>query len=162
MNNKMIGFAVVVVLLVGAFLLMPKGSQVPSATPDTSSQAAAPAANGDTMGSTMNNSAAPSETGSASVNVSGSVSVGTQSAAVAATIKGYAFAPATLKVKKGTTVTWTNMDNVSHSVVADSGKWESDLLGNGKMYSHTFDTVGTFAYHCGPHPYMKGTVEVTQ
>jgi plastocyanin len=77
-------------------------------------------------------------------------------------IQDFAFSPATLKVKKGTTVTWTNKDAVAHSAVADSGKWKSDLLSQNGTYSHTFDTVGKFTYHCGPHTYMKGTIEVTE
>jgi plastocyanin len=77
-------------------------------------------------------------------------------------IQGFAFSPATIKVKKGTTVTWTNKDAVKHTVTADSGKWGSNLLANGETYSYKFDNVGSFSYHCTPHPSMKGTVEVTE
>lgn len=89
-------------------------------------------------------------------------SVDVLSGAAAVTIKGYAFAPAPLRVKKGTTVTWTNEDSVSHTVTFDVGSVSSDLLATGGTYSYTFNDVGTFAYHCRPHPYMKGSVEVVE
>lgn len=78
------------------------------------------------------------------------------------TIQDFAFAPAVLTVKKGTTVTFINKDAVQHSAVADSGKWQSDLLKQNQTYTRVFDTVGKFTYHCGPHNYMKGTIEVTE
>lgn len=78
-------------------------------------------------------------------------------------ISNYAFDPTPLKVKKGTKVTWTNYDVAKHSVVADSGTGPmSELFGKGQTYSYTFDTAGTYKYHCEPHPYMHGTVEVTE
>lgn len=83
-------------------------------------------------------------------------------AANTVTIQDFAFAPAVLTVKKGTTVTFINKDAVQHSAVADSGKWQSDLLKQNQTYQRTFDTVGKFTYHCGPHNYMKGTIEVTE
>jgi len=79
-------------------------------------------------------------------------------------IKDYAFSPKTITVKKGTKVTWTNQDSVQHDVTSDTdGKGpSSELLSKGESYSFTFDEVGTFTYHCSPHPYMKGTVVVTE
>lgn len=81
------------------------------------------------------------------------------------TIKDFAFAPGTITVKKGTKVTWTNQDSVQHNVMSDktdvSGP-SSELLSKGDSYSYTFDEVGTFTYHCTPHPYMKATVIVTE
>lgn len=78
-------------------------------------------------------------------------------------IEDFAFTPATITVKKGTTVTWTNKDSVSHTVTGDSdGGPDSELFGNGESYSFTFNAVGTFAYHCAPHPQMTGTVIVTE
>lgn len=68
------------------------------------------------------------------------------------------FVPSTITVKKGSTVTWTNNDNMMHSVV---GSWGSSTnLEYQKTYSHTFNTVGSFDYHCGIHPVMQGTVNV--
>ncbi|MES2953384.1 MAG: cupredoxin family copper-binding protein [Patescibacteria group bacterium] len=148
MNNKALGIGVVVVIIIGLFLLMPKGTEAPA-----DNNGAAPVSGGTGSSDT---------TTGTSVDVSATVSTTVGAGQVAASIKGYAFAPGVIKVKKGTTVTWTNMDSVGHSVVADSGKWTSDLLAKGQTYSYTFDAVGTVAYHCGPHPYMKGTVEVTE
>ncbi len=81
---------------------------------------------------------------------------------VSVAIKDYKFSPTPLKVKKGTKVTWTNEDVAKHTVTGDTGTWESKLLAQGETYSHTFDTVGTFPYHCAPHPYMKAAVEVVE
>ena len=80
------------------------------------------------------------------------------------TLNNFAFAPASITVKKGSTVTWTNNDTVSHTVTADaSGNGlSSPLFGRDATYAYTFTTVGTFSYHCMPHPYMHGTVIVTE
>lgn len=80
------------------------------------------------------------------------------------TIKDYMFTPATVKVKVGTKVTWTNQDEVNHTVTADnpsSAAPSSMDIAKGQSYSFTFTKPGTYAYHCFPHPYMHGTVEVT-
>jgi amicyanin len=80
-------------------------------------------------------------------------------------IKDYAYTPPKIQVKKGTKVTWTNQDSVRHDVTPDSEGSDfkaSELLDNGESYSFTFNTVGTYTYHCSPHPYMKGTVEVVE
>jgi plastocyanin len=76
------------------------------------------------------------------------------------TISGFAFDPATITIKVGGTVTWTNQDSVVHTVVADDKSWSSDNMAKGASYSHTFDTAGTFTYICGVHPSMQGTVIV--
>lgn len=75
-------------------------------------------------------------------------------------IKGFAFSPATIKVKKGTTVTWTNEDSVAHTVTGDNGGPSSELIGQGETYTYTFNEAGTFDYHCKPHPSMVGKVIV--
>jgi amicyanin len=78
-------------------------------------------------------------------------------------IADMAFSPANITVKKGTTVTWTNNDSVGHNVIADSGNGpNSQILQKGQTYSFTYDTAGSFSYHCGVHPSMKGTVTVTE
>ena len=73
-----------------------------------------------------------------------------------------AFNPATLTVKAGTKVTWTNNDSVLHTVTSDSG----GVLGStnippGQSFSFTFTAPGTVSYHCAVHPSMKGSVTVT-
>ena len=74
-------------------------------------------------------------------------------------IKNFAFDPDTVTIKVGQTVTWTNQDSVVHTVTGDGGI-DSDGLSKGKSYSKTFDTEGTFDYHCTPHPQMTGQVIV--
>lgn len=75
-------------------------------------------------------------------------------------IEGFAYVTATITIKVGTTVTWTNKDSVRHTVSSDNGLFESGLFGKGETFSHTFTEAGIFTYHCAPHPSMKGTVIV--
>ncbi len=85
--------------------------------------------------------------------------------ATAVSIQDYNFGPKDIKVKVGTTVTWTNQDSVHHTVTADNASADapkSELFGKGETYSFTFKKAGTYSYHCEPHPYMKGTVTVTE
>lgn len=68
-------------------------------------------------------------------------------------------------VSPGTTVVWVNEDPVQHTVTADDGSAsyggiDSGLIDPRRSWSRTFDAAGTFAYHCIPHPFMKGTVVV--
>ena len=77
-------------------------------------------------------------------------------------IDNFAFAPATLTVKAGSTVTWTNRDEEPHTVAATDGSFHSPGMGTGATYSHTFPAAGTFDYVCSIHPSMHGTVVVTQ
>jgi len=80
-------------------------------------------------------------------------------------IVNYAYAPVTVTVKVGQTVTWTNQDSMRHDVVMDDEGAEgpnSELLAKSESYSYTFTKAGTYAYHCSPHPYMKATVVVEE
>lgn len=77
-------------------------------------------------------------------------------------IDGFAFAPATLMVAVGTTVTWTNRDEEPHTVAASDGSFHSPGMGTGATFSHTFTDAGTFDYVCSIHPMMRGTVVVTR
>lgn len=78
----------------------------------------------------------------------------------------FAFSPKKIVIKKGTTVTWTNTDSTRHDIMPDEDYGDafkpSELLDKNETYSFTFSTVGTYDYHCSPHPYMKGSVEVTE
>ncbi|PIR03302.1 MAG: hypothetical protein COV60_01090 [Candidatus Magasanikbacteria bacterium CG11_big_fil_rev_8_21_14_0_20_43_7] len=78
---------------------------------------------------------------------------------VTVNIEKFSF-PVEVRVKKGTTVTWTNRDSAGHTVTSDAGAFGSALLDTGSSFSFTFDTVGRFPYHCAPHPSMTGTVVV--
>jgi plastocyanin len=76
-------------------------------------------------------------------------------------ISGFAFDPNTLTIPKGATVIWTNMDSAPHNIVSDTGdEINSATFSKGETFAHTFSTPGTYAYHCGVHPSMKGTVVV--
>jgi plastocyanin len=79
-------------------------------------------------------------------------------------IKGFAFAPAALIVKAGTTVTWTNQDADAHTVTSQGsgGPLNSAALSTGQSYSYTFTSPGTYAYLCTIHPFMTATVTVTK
>ncbi|MGW3248632.1 plastocyanin/azurin family copper-binding protein [Streptomyces sp. NPDC001070] len=81
----------------------------------------------------------------------------------AVAIKNFAFSPGTLKVKAGTTVTWTNQDTDAHTVTstAKGGPLRSAALATHATYSYTFTKPGTYAYLCTIHPFMTATVEVT-
>lgn len=87
----------------------------------------------------------------------------TLTATDAVSIKDFAFAPASITVKKGTTVTWTNNDTAAHTVTVDSGSGpKSSDVQPGTTYKFTFDTIGVFSYHCAIHPSMTAKVTVTQ
>jgi plastocyanin len=77
-------------------------------------------------------------------------------------IQGMAFSPATLTITAGTTVNWTNIDGVSHTVTSDTaGLFDSGTIsGSNGTYSHLFSTAGTFNYHCAFHPSMTAKVVV--
>ena len=81
-------------------------------------------------------------------------------ASSAVTIASFAFAPASLTVKVGTTVTWTNKDSTTHTVTSDNNVFSSSDLASNASYSFTFNTAGTFSYHCAIHTSMKGTITV--
>jgi plastocyanin len=75
-------------------------------------------------------------------------------------IKSTGFAPATVSINQDDSVTWTNTDTKNHQVVANDGSFASGILAPGKSYSHAFGSGGTFRYHDGLHPTLRGTVNV--
>lgn len=74
------------------------------------------------------------------------------------TIQNFAFSPATLTIKPGTTVTWINQDTVTHNI--KSASFNSPELSQGASYQFKFDNPGTYSYSCGIHPSMTGTIKV--
>lgn len=78
----------------------------------------------------------------------------------AVAISGFAFNPGTITIKPGTTVTWTNNDSATHTITADDGSWDSGAVAQGKTFSHTFASAGTYPYHCAVHPSMTANVIV--
>ena len=68
------------------------------------------------------------------------------------------FVPTTLTVKRGTTITWTNADITEHTVTGAG--MNSGMIAPGATFSHQFNTVGAFDYHCSLHTVMQGTINV--
>ena len=75
-------------------------------------------------------------------------------------IDNFSFAPNKLSVEVGTTVTWTNRDDIPHNVVSTEKKFSSPVLDTDQNYSFTFREPGSFPYFCKIHPKMTGTVQV--
>jgi len=72
----------------------------------------------------------------------------------------YSFNPGSVTVAIGDTVTWANDSDTSHTATADDGSFDTGTFKEKASVSHTFDTAGTFAYHCNFHGYMHGTITV--
>jgi amicyanin len=75
-------------------------------------------------------------------------------------IDNFSFGPAELKVPAGTTVTWTNHDDIPHNVVSTEGAFKSKVLDTDEKFSFTFNKPGTYPYFCSIHPKMTGKVLV--
>lgn len=74
-------------------------------------------------------------------------------------IDNFVFKPAELTVKVGTTVTWTNRDDIPHTVVS-AGKFRSKTLDTDDKFSFTFTNAGDYKYFCSLHPHMTGMIKV--
>jgi amicyanin len=84
-----------------------------------------------------------------------------QAPATAVSIDNFTFGPPKLTVKAGTTVTWTNRDDIPHGIAATNNTFaKSKALDTDDSYSFTFTTPGTYAYFCYIHPHMTGTIVV--
>lgn len=68
--------------------------------------------------------------------------------------------PASLKIKVGDTVVWTNKDDRDHTVVASNNSFKSDNIKPNGTFSFQFKSAGTFTYGCTYHPRMKGSIIV--
>jgi len=75
-------------------------------------------------------------------------------------IDNFAFSPARISVKAGTTVAWLNADDTPHTVASSSKLFKSKVLDTDGSFSFTFTTPGMYEYFCSLHPYMTGTVVV--
>jgi len=79
----------------------------------------------------------------------------------AVSIDNFSFSPATLTVKAGTTVTWTNRDDIPHGIASSNSAFKrSQALDTDDSYSFTFTAPGTYQYFCYLHPHMVGSVVV--
>jgi plastocyanin len=83
-----------------------------------------------------------------------------QGPSTAVEIIDFAFSPETVTVKVGSAITWTNGDGFAHSVKSADGSFVSQDLQQGQSYASTFTTPGSYAYVCGIHNSMTGTVVV--
>src|SRR6185437_4241501 len=83
-----------------------------------------------------------------------------QNAPVAVSIDNFTFNPQKLTVKAGTTVTWTNKDDIPHAIATASKQFRSKTLDTDDAYSFTFTTPGSYEYFCSLHPHMTGTIVV--
>jgi len=75
-------------------------------------------------------------------------------------VDNFSFGPATLTVAVGTTVTWTNRDDIPHTVVSTDKVFKSKVLDTDEKFSFTFSKAGTYPYFCSIHPKMAGSVVV--
>ena len=78
-----------------------------------------------------------------------------------AEIVDFSFSPGELSIPVGSTVTWRNTGEAPHTVTAEDGSFDSDMIAAGGSWSRTFDSAGTFAYFCAFHPDMAGVLTVT-
>ena len=74
--------------------------------------------------------------------------------------KNFAYAPATISVHPGDTVTFKNSDSTAHTVTASDKSFDSGNMDQGATWSHVFAKAGTYAYVCSYHTYMQGTIVV--
>jgi len=75
-------------------------------------------------------------------------------------IDNFSFTPQSITVAAGTTVTWTNRDDIPHTVVSNDGVFKSKVRDTDETFSYTFTKPGTFEYFCSVHPKMTGKVVV--
>lgn len=75
-------------------------------------------------------------------------------------IDNFVFGPPTITVPVGTTVTWTNKDDIPHTSVSTDGMFKSKVLDTDEKFSYTFTKAGTYRYYCTIHPKMTGKVVV--
>jgi plastocyanin len=134
-SGLVLGIIIVILIAVAAFAMNRNNSSTPQ-----------PATNNSQSSSNNNSSSQTSHTASATVD-----------------INNMAFTPSQITISKGGTVTWTNNDSMTHTVVDDlnnAGGPNSGDIAPGSNYSFTFTKTGSFQYHCSIHPSMRGTIVV--
>jgi plastocyanin len=89
-----------------------------------------------------------------------SVTASNQPSGAAVKIDNFVFGPQTLTVPVGTTVTWTNSDDIPHTSVSTDGVFKSKVLDTDEKFSYTFTKAGNYPYYCTIHPKMTGTIVV--
>ncbi len=104
--------------------------------------------------------AASAQIPAAAVATSPAVAARTDAAPPIVIARDFMFAPATITVKAGSTVTWKNADDEPHSVVSETGLFRSGALDTSESFTFRFDRPGTYHYACSIHPRMVGTIVV--
>jgi len=135
MNKTLIAIVVVIILAVGGWLAFGNKNSNNNST-------------GNSSQTSSNNSSKNSNQASTSGQVS---------------IQNMLFTPSQVTIAKGGSVTWTNNDSITHTVVDDLsnvGGPNSGDIAPGQSYSFTFNKTGSFQYHCSLHPSMRGTIVV--
>jgi len=91
-----------------------------------------------------------------------SISANDQPSAANAEVKidNFSFSPETVTIPVGATVTWTNRDDIPHTVVSTDGVFKSKVRDTDEKFSYTFTKAGTYAYFCSVHPKMTGKIVV--
>jgi plastocyanin len=85
---------------------------------------------------------------------------GQAATSAAVKIDNFSFGPAAVTVPVGTTVTWTNQDDIPHTVVSTDGVFKSKALDTDDKFSFVFNKTGTYSYFCSIHPKMTGQIIV--
>jgi plastocyanin len=129
------------------------GSSASHTTHSATTGAAGTSSGSAAAGSTTARSGSGSSAGGVPQSVPGSATV---------SMANNQFQPADVSVGAGGIVTWTNTDTVPHTVTADDGSFDSDILMPGNSFSYQFDQPGAVAYRCILHPGMAGTVTVLE
>lgn len=75
-------------------------------------------------------------------------------------IDNFSFGPQTLAVSAGTEVTWTNRDDIPHTIVSTDGVFKSKVRDTNETFSFKFVKPGTYSYFCSLHPKMTGKIVV--
>jgi plastocyanin len=138
-------------MLALALLVLGCSSSATTTTTAAPSGTTAPAGGGTT---------APTTTAGGAYGGGSPTTTAAAAAGNAVSIANFAFSPASITVKVGDQVTWTNNDSTTHTVTADDNSFSSGDLAPGATFSFTFTKAGTFPYHCSIHTSMKGTVVV--
>jgi plastocyanin len=85
---------------------------------------------------------------------------GLSSTSLDVAVDNFSFTPVAISVPVGSTITWTNRDDVPHNIVSTERKFKSPILDTEEQFSHRFDAPGSYPYFCSLHPRMTGTVVV--
>jgi len=75
-------------------------------------------------------------------------------------LDNFTMSPKTLTVAVGTSVRWTNADDIPHTVVSEDRAFKSKVMDTDEHFTFAFSKAGTYKYFCSIHPHMTGTVIV--